>query len=84
MFKDLNHSTQQIWIGHQQRMDDARKTKKIYQTDLHKKKDLKGEEETESYVKNDRRNTGIAKWRQVAQDRDGWRRATREGLILLG
>jgi hypothetical protein len=26
----------------------------------------------------------IVKWRQVARDRDGWRRATREVLILLG
>jgi hypothetical protein len=26
---------------------------------------------------------GIVNWRQVARDRDGWRRATREVLILL-
>jgi hypothetical protein len=26
----------------------------------------------------------IVNWRQVAQDRNGWRRATREALILLG
>jgi hypothetical protein len=27
---------------------------------------------------------GTVNWRQVAQDRDGWRRATGEELILLG
>jgi hypothetical protein len=27
---------------------------------------------------------GIVNWRKVAQDRDGWRRATWEVLILLG
>jgi hypothetical protein len=26
----------------------------------------------------------IDNWRQIAQDRDGWRRAMREALILLG
>jgi hypothetical protein len=27
---------------------------------------------------------GTVNWRQAAEDRDGWRRATREVLILLG
>jgi hypothetical protein len=27
---------------------------------------------------------GIVNWRPVAQERDGWRRAAREALILLG
>jgi hypothetical protein len=39
------------------------------------------------YLGSHRRNLrrmGIVNWRQVAQDRDGWRRATREALILLG
>jgi hypothetical protein len=38
----------------------------------------------ERYVGNDIRKKGIANWRQVAQDRDGWSRATEERLILLG
>jgi hypothetical protein len=35
-------------------------------------------------VKNDIRKMGIVNWMQVVQDRDGWRKATREVLILLG
>jgi len=31
-----------------------------------------------------KRKTGIVNWRQVAQDGDGWRRATGEMLVLLG
>jgi hypothetical protein len=31
----------------------------------------------------DTRKMGTVNWRQVARDRDGWRRATREALILL-
>jgi len=27
---------------------------------------------------------GLVNWRQVVQDRDGWRKATGEVLILLG
>jgi len=27
---------------------------------------------------------GIVNWKQVAQDGDGWRRATGEALVLLG
>jgi hypothetical protein len=27
---------------------------------------------------------GFLNWRQVGKDRDGWRRATMEALILLG
>jgi hypothetical protein len=30
------------------------------------------------------RKTEIGNWRQVAQDRDRWRKATGETLILLG
>ena len=53
-------------------MDDARSTKKIHQ------KRLKGRSKNRRryYVKND-------KWRQIAWDMDGWRRATREVLILF-
>jgi len=38
----------------------------------------------EEGVENDVRKNGIVNWRQVAQDRDGWRRATGEVLILIG
>jgi hypothetical protein len=31
-----------------------------------------------------RKKIGIVSWAKVAQDRDGWRRATREALIHLG
>jgi len=31
-----------------------------------------------------KRKEGTVNWRQVAQDRDGWRRATGEVLVLLG
>jgi hypothetical protein len=35
-------------------------------------------------VENAIRKMGIVNWRQIAQERDGWRRATGEALILLG
>jgi hypothetical protein len=35
-------------------------------------------------VGNDIRKKEIVNWRQVAQDRDGWSRATEKTLILLG
>jgi hypothetical protein len=35
-------------------------------------------------VENDIRKMRIDNWRQTAQDRYGWRRATKEALILLG
>jgi hypothetical protein len=35
-------------------------------------------------VENDIRKMRIDNWRQIVQDRDGWRRAMREALILLG
>jgi hypothetical protein len=38
----------------------------------------------EGDVENDIRKMGIVNWRQVSQDRDGWRRATSEALILVG
>jgi hypothetical protein len=34
-------------------------------------------------VENDIRETGIINWRQVAQDRDGWRRETEEAIIIF-
>jgi len=38
----------------------------------------------EDDVENHVRQTGIFNWSQGAKDRDGWRRATREVLILHG
>jgi hypothetical protein len=35
-------------------------------------------------VENVIRKMGIVNWRHVVQDRDGWRRATMDVLILLG
>jgi hypothetical protein len=35
-------------------------------------------------VQNNIRMMGIFNWRKVAQDRDGWRRAVRKVIILLG
>ena len=35
-------------------------------------------------LENDIRKAVIFNWRNVAQDRDGWRRKTRNELILLG
>jgi hypothetical protein len=66
-------------------MDDARNAKKIYQTSLHKKRP-KGRPKArwKDEVENDIRKMQIDNLRQIAQDRDGWTRATREALILLG
>jgi hypothetical protein len=35
-------------------------------------------------VNNDIRDVGIVNWRQEAQNRNGWRTANREAIILLG
>jgi hypothetical protein len=37
-----------------------------------------------SDVEKGTRTMGIVNWRHVARDRDGWRTATREALILPG
>jgi len=39
--------------------------------------------DVENYMKR-KKKMGTVNWRQVAQDRDGWRRVTRQELILLG
>jgi hypothetical protein len=36
------------------------------------------------HVENDIRKMGIVNWKEVVQDRDGWKRETRVALILLG
>lgn len=73
------------WVGHLQRINDARNAKKIYQAKLHKKR-CKGRSTAgwEDDVENDVRKIGIVKCIQVAQDKDGRRRAARDALVLLG
>jgi hypothetical protein len=65
-------------------MDDARNTKKIYQANLYQKRP-KGRPKArwKNYVQNDVRKMGNVNWRQVEQERNEWRRATGEALILL-
>lgn len=72
-------------MEHLQRMGDARNTKKVYKTNLNRKRP-KGRPNAKwkDDVQNDIRKMGIVSWRQVAQDMDGWRRANREEFILLG
>jgi len=68
-----------------QRMDDARNTKKAYQASLHQQQPTgRCKAKWKGGVENDIRKIEIVNRRQVAQDRDGWRRATGETLILLG
>jgi hypothetical protein len=70
-------------MGHLQRTDDAR-PKKIQQAHLHQKL-RKGRPKArwKDDVENDIKNIGIVNWRQVTQDRDGWRRAKRRSLYFL-
>jgi len=63
---------------------EARSTKKLHQINLHQK--LSTERTKARWtdaVQNDIRRMRIANWRQVAEDRDGWRGGTGEGLVLL-
>jgi hypothetical protein len=68
------------WMGHLQRIDGARNTKKTYEANLYQEDKARRKDD----VENDTRRIGIVKWRQVAQGSDGWRRAAAEALILLG
>jgi len=66
-------------------MDGARNTKKIIKANLHEKRrkrrlTARGKDD----VANDIREMRIVNWRQGAQERDGWRTATTEALILFG
>jgi hypothetical protein len=65
--------------------DDVRNTKRIYQANLHQK-GPKGRPKArrKDDEENDIRKVGIVNWRRVAQDRDGWWKATREAVMLLG
>jgi len=72
-------------MEHRKRMDEARNSKKVYQANLHHKLP-KGRNKArwKDAVGNDIKQKGIVNWRQVAQDRDGWSRATEETHIHLG
>jgi len=66
-------------------MDNARNTKKIIKANLNQKRRrrklaARGKDD----VANGIREMRIVIWRQGPQDRDGWRRATREAFILFG
>jgi len=67
------------WMGHIQRIDGVRNTKKTYQANLHQEDKARRKYD----VENDTRKIGIVTWEQIAQDRDGWRRAIGEKLVLL-
>ena len=60
-------------MGHRQRMDETRNSKKIYQVNLHHKLS-KGRHKARGKddVGDDIRKKGIVNRRQVAQERDGW------------
>jgi hypothetical protein len=62
-------------------MGDVRNTKKIYQANVHRKATQSRRKDD---VENNVRKMSIVIWRQVAEDRDERRRATREALILRG
>ena len=66
-------------------MHDARNTKNKYQASLPPKKRPKWRLKTtgKDDVDNDIRKMGILDWREVVEDRNGWRRGTRETLTLL-
>jgi hypothetical protein len=73
------------WMRHLQGMDDGRNTKKIYQANVHQKQPkVRPKARWKDDAEDDRREMATVNWRHVVQNRDGWRRATREVLILLG
>ena len=71
--------------GTPMRMDVSRNTKNIYQANLHYKIS-KGRPKArrKEFAQRDVRKIETVNWRKVAQDRDGWKRATGEVLILFG
>jgi len=63
-------------------MDNARNTKKINHTNNNTRGNRKARWEDD--VQNDTRKIGTVNWREVVQDRETWRRITREVLTVLG
>jgi hypothetical protein len=72
-------------MRHEQRLDDARNTKQIYEADLNRKPTTgRPKERRNGDAENDIKKEGIINRRQMAEDMAGWRTATAEVLILLG
>lgn len=70
-------------MRHEQRLDDARNTKQIYEADLNRKPtNGRPMDRRNGDAENDKKN-GI-NWRRMAQEMAGRRTATGEVLILLG
>jgi hypothetical protein len=66
-------------------MDDAANKKEIHQASLRQKRTrVRPNAGWKDNVENVIRKMGIVNERKVAQDKDGWRRATRKALILFG
>lgn len=73
------------WMRHEQRLDDARNTKQIYEADLNRKSTKeRPKDRWNGDAENDIKKMGIINWRRMGQDMAGCRRATGEVLILLG
>jgi hypothetical protein len=70
-------------IEYLQQMDKVRNSKKIQQTNLQIKR-TKGGARWKDNVQNIIRKMNILKWRQAAQKKRGWRRASRETIVLPG
>jgi hypothetical protein len=69
--------------GTLQRTDDQTPRKYTKPTFTKKRPKRRPKARWKDDVENDIRKMGFVNWRQVAQDRDGWNRATREVLIFL-
>ena len=89
LYKDVNNGISiQLqcfrWRGYLRQLNDARNTKKIYQPNSNQQRHTGTPEAKWKYdVQSDIRQMGIVNWSPLAQDTDGWRRATGEALILL-
>lgn len=73
------------WMERLQLVDDAANKNEIHQGSLRQKRTrVRPNAGWKDNVENVIRKIGIVNGRKVAQDRDGWRRATRVALILFG
>jgi len=79
----LNQSSR--WVGHLQQTTNERNTKKIHQVILHSKRlKLRSKGRRKDDVEHDIRKVGVVNWRQLAQKRERWRKASSEALIIPG